>query len=273
MMRDAEGVQFLQWCLPRLGLRWEGFRKGRRRFYKRIDERMRELGLITISDYRTHLEGHTLEWSILDSLSWIPISRFYRDKGTFEYLQQEVLAQLADIITMRGETELRCWSLGCASGEEPYSLAILWRCAFAHRFPGVTLRVVATDIDAEAIRRAEAGCYTMSSVKDLPHEFLRAAFCFSGERYCIQPEYRELVRFLVQDIRHTMPPGCFHLILCRYVIFTYFEEHLQREMVQRIEEKLYPSGALVIGALESLPEGGSTLEPWSSECGVYRKPP
>ena len=271
-MRDAEGVQFLQWCLPRLGLRWEGFRKVRRRFYKRIDERMRELGLATISDYRTYLEGHTTEWSILDSLSWIPISRFYRDKGTFEFLQQEVLARLADIATARGETGLRCWSLGCASGEEPYSLAILWACVVAVRVPTVTFRVLATDIDADAIRRAEAGCYTATSVKELPDNFLRAAFVSPGEKYCIKPEYRAPVSFQVQDVRHAMPPGCFHLILCRYGIFTYFEEQLQREMVQRIEEKLYPSGALVIGALESLPEGRSTLEPWSVKCGVYRKP-
>ena len=272
MMRDAEGVQFLQWCLPRLRLRWEGFRKVRRRFYKRIDERMRELGLTTITDYRTYLEDHTTEWSILDSLSWIPISRFYRDKGTFEFLQQEVLPRLANIVMMRGETELRCWSLGCASGEEPYSLAILWSCTLAHRFPAVRLRVLATDIDAEAVRRAEARCYTMSSVKDLPEDFLRAAFVSSGEKYCMKPEYREPVSFLVQDVRHAMPPGCFHLIVCRYVIFTYFDEPLQRDMVRRIEQKLHPSGALVIGALESLPEGSSSLDPWSSKCGVYSKP-
>lgn len=132
--------------------------------------------------------------------------------------------------------------------------------------------VLATDIDADAIRRAEAGCYTASSVKELPENFLRAAFVSSGEKYCIKPEYRAPVSFIVQDIRQAMPPGCFHLILCRYVIFTYFEERLQRGMVHRIEEKLTAGGALVIGALESLPEGRSTLEPWSSKCGVYREP-
>jgi chemotaxis protein methyltransferase CheR len=270
-MKDVEGVQFLQWCLPRLRLRWKGYRKVRRQVYKRIGQRMQVLGLTTLSDYRAYLECHTTEWAILDSLSWIPISRFYRDKRVYEFLQQEVLARLTEMVTMRGETELRCWSVGCAAGEEPYSLAILWICTLADRFPGVTFRVLATDINPDAIRRAEAGCYPMSSVKDLPQELLRAPFILSGEQYCIKPEYREPVRFLVQDIRQAMPPGSFHLILCRYVVLTYFEEQLQRDMVQRIEQKLDPSGALVIGTLESLPEGISGLEPWSSKCGIYRK--
>jgi chemotaxis protein methyltransferase CheR len=189
----------------------------------------------------------------------------------YEFLQQEVLPQLAEKITARGETELRCWSLGCAAGEEPYSLAILWKCLFVRQFPNLAFRVLATDINPKAICRAEAGCYTRSSVKDLPQEWLGAAFVPSGELSCIQPEYREPVRFLIQDIRQKLPSECFHLILCRYLIFTYFDEKLQREMIKKIEQKLEPSGALVIGKTEALPEGNFHLEQWSSACRIYKK--
>ena len=270
-MKDAEGIQFLQWCLPRLRLRWEGCRKVRRQVYKRIDRRMQELGLSTLDAYRSYLDSHDTEWTVLETLTWIPISRLYRDKGAFQFLEEEVLPHLARILTNRGETELRCWSLGCASGEEPYTLAILWRSRLAPRFPAMTLRIVATDIDMQAIQRAEEGCYGKSSVKDLPEDFLSAAFVSSNEKFCIKSEYREPVSFLVQDVREVMPPGLFHLILCRYLVLTYFDEPLQCELLPRIAQKLAPGGALVVGTLESLPRSAPGLEPWSPKCGVYRK--
>ncbi|HEY7654602.1 MAG TPA: hypothetical protein VIG07_17435, partial [Methylomirabilota bacterium] len=65
---DAEGIQFLQWCLPRLGLRWPGFRKVRKRVYKRIARRIQELGLSGLSAYRSHLDTDAGEWAILDGL-------------------------------------------------------------------------------------------------------------------------------------------------------------------------------------------------------------
>ena len=80
MIADAEGVQFLQWCLPRLRLRWLGFRKVRRQVYKRILRRLKELGFSGVDEYRSYLEGHPAEWAVLEALCWISISRFYRDK-------------------------------------------------------------------------------------------------------------------------------------------------------------------------------------------------
>jgi chemotaxis methyl-accepting protein methylase len=69
------------------------------------------------------------------------------------------------------ESELRCWSAGCAGGEEPYTVAIIWHECLAMRFPTLRLRIVATDIDAQAIKRAERGCYRASSLKQLPREW------------------------------------------------------------------------------------------------------
>jgi chemotaxis protein methyltransferase CheR len=273
LITDPEGVQFLQWCLPRLHLRWAGFRKVRRQVYKRINHRLLELGLPGVVAYRDYLEKYPGEWTTLDTLCWISISRFYRDQGVFRQLETEILPQLAGLILAGGkEGELRLWSAGCAGGEEPYTLAIIWKQRFALRFPLIVFRIVATDIDPQAIRRAQRGCYQRSSIKELPVEWCPQAFVDAGGELCLKDEYRGAVRFMVQDIRVGMPPGTFHLILCRNLVFTYFDEVSQQETLHRLIDRLVPGGALITGKLESLPKGERQVEPWPVGTGVYRKP-
>ena len=271
MIPDAQGVQFLQWCLPRLHLRWPGFRKVRRQVYKRINRRLQELGLPSVASYRVYLDDHPGEWAAIDGLCRIGISRFYRDRSVFQYVEHEVLPQLAQLAIARKEGQIRCWSAGCAGGEEPYTLAIIWRHGLAMQFPTLTLRIVATDIDSQAIRRAERGCYHAGSLKDLPTEWRPRPFVTKANELCLKDEYRTPVTFMVQDIREQEPEGLFHLILCRNLVFTYFDEALQRKTLQRLTDRLAPGGALIIGKLESLPDGPWGIQPWSIRLGVYRK--
>jgi chemotaxis protein methyltransferase CheR len=79
--------------------------------------------------------------------------------------------------------------------------------------------------------------------------------------------------FMVQDIREQAPEDLFHLILCRNLVFTYFDEALQRKTLQKLADRLAPGGALVIGQLESIPNGSREFQPWSTRLGVYRKSP
>jgi chemotaxis protein methyltransferase CheR len=271
LITDPEGIQFLQWCLPRLHLRWPGFRKVRRQVYQRITRRLQELGLPNLQSYRCHLEDHPAEWARLDSLCWIHISRFYRDRSVFQHLEREVLPQLAQRQVAAGEDEIRLWSAGCAGGEEPYTIAVIWRHRLAEQFSSLRVRIVATDIDPQSIRRAERGCYKASSVKELPAEWRAEALVTRGEELCLKNEYRGGVTFLLQDIREGAPEGLFQLILCRNLAFTYFDETLQKETMRKIADRLAPGGALVIGNLESLPDGPWDVEPWSKRLGVYRK--
>jgi len=271
LISDTEGVQFLQWCLPQLHLRWPGFRKVRRQVYKRINRRLQELGLPSVAAYRVYLEEHPGEWPALDTLCQIGISRFYRDRSVFQHLEHEILPHLAQLQVARRESEIYCWSAGCAGGEEPYTLAIIWRHRLAMQFPTLRLRIVATDINPQAIRRAERGCYRASSVKDLPAEWRTQAFITIADELCLKDEYRAPVTFVVQDIRERLHEGLFHLILCRNLVFTYFDEEYQRKTMQRLTSRLVPGGALVIGKLESLPDGPWGIQPWSTGLGVYRK--
>lgn len=270
-MRDPEGVQFLQWCLPRLRLRWPGYRKVRRQVYKRIQRRLQLLDLASLADYQAYLEAHPEEWTVLDSYCWISLSRFYRDKSVFQFLEQEVLPSLARQALARGENVLRCWSLGCAAGEESYSLSLLWKLTLQSQFPTVRLVILASDIDDQAISRARQGCYPPSSLRDLPESWRTRGFDQTAEGFLVKPEVREPVTFLVRDVRQTAPEGTFLLILCRYLAFTYFDEPLQSKTLRQLVERMQPNGALVIGNGETLPEGEFGLIPWSKEEGVYRR--
>ena len=270
-MKDAEGVHFLQWCLPKLGLIWPGYRKVRRQVYKRIQRRLESLSLSTLADYQRHLETHPEEWTVLDSLCWISISRFYRDKSVFQFCEQEVLPSLARQALTQGEPVLRCWSIGCAGGEEPYSLSLLWKLKLQAKFPNIRLMILATDIDEQAVARARRGCYMPSSLKDLPENWLAQGFDHTAEDFCIKPEFREPVTFLKQDIRQATPDGMFHLIVGRYLTFTYFDATLQSNTLQRLTERLRIGGALLIGKDERLPDGEFGLAQWSEKERVYRR--
>jgi chemotaxis protein methyltransferase CheR len=264
-------VEFLQWALPRLGLSAAGFRRVHRQVCHRIAGRLQALRLPHCGAYRTYLETHPAEWSTLDTFCRIPISRLCRERAVFERLSSDIIPVLAAAVAAQGADELRCWSAGCASGEEPYSLAILWELNLAHRFPGLSLRVVATDVDERLLERARVGTYRRSSLREVPETWLQAAFDRAGQLYTVKPAFRLPVEFHLQDVRELLPTGTFDLILCRYLAFTYFDEPLQRRTLERLLSVLRPGGALVIGLKERLPAGAAGVEPWEPDLRIFRR--
>ncbi|MFQ5545064.1 MAG: CheR family methyltransferase [Acidiferrobacterales bacterium] len=270
-MKDADCVQFLQSVCPQLRMRWAGFRKVRRQVCKRIDRRLKALGLSGIASYSAYLNSHREEWEVLDSLCRISISRFCRDQDVFDFLTKTVFLDLARSTMALGQNTLNCWSVGCASGEEPYTLSILSKVGvFTERLPEIALDVVATDADPHLLERAKSGCYPASSLRDLPPSWISSAFERVNDSYSIRERFREGIHFLQQDIRKEWPAGPFQLILCRNLVFTYFEPALQREVLSKMLRRLVARGVIVIGRHESLPPEFSELEGWNPSAGVYR---
>jgi chemotaxis protein methyltransferase CheR len=212
-MADAECVAFLQWVLPRLDLRWQGFRKVHGQVCKRLKRRMKELGLEEFSAYRERLAADPGEWAVLDGLCHITISRFFRDSRVFEALALRVLPEIA-ARAARARREARFWSAGCASGEEPYTLKIIWDLEVARAFPGVDCSIVATDVDDTVLKRARKGCYPKGALRELPEAFVMAGFDRIGSLFCVRPRHRQGVSLLLQDLRSEAPDGRFDLILC-----------------------------------------------------------
>lgn len=268
-MKDAECVAFLQWALPRLGYRWGGFRKVRRQVCKRISRRLRALGLADLAAYRTRLAEDRAEWDVLDGFCFIPISRFWRDRGVFDHLAEVLLPRLAREAGGE-ERALAVWCAGCASGEEPYSLAIAFLLGPAAG-SGAALEILATDADENLLERARRGVYGRGSLKDLPEEYLAAAFDKTDSLYKLRGEFRAPVRLRLEDIRARMPAGPFDLVLCRNLVFTYFDHDQQRAFVPKLAPRIRPGGLLVVGSHEILPADAMGFTPEPGPPGLYRR--
>jgi chemotaxis protein methyltransferase CheR len=273
-MTDRECVELLRWAAPRLRLRWEGFRRVRGQVCKRMGRRMKELGLQSAADYRARLDADPTEWEVLDALCRVTISRFFRDGRVFDTLRDSLLPAVLSQARARGDTVFRVWSAGCASGEEPYSMSILYRLGLEPRFPQLRLELIATEANAALLERAQVACYPSASLRELPREWILEAFSPTPSADpCLLPRFREGLTFLQQDLRERMPDGPFHLVLCRNVAFTYFAPPLQQEVLARLLERLAPEGLLVIGGHESLPEGATGLERAAGALPIFRKRP
>ncbi len=270
-MKDAQCVEFLQWALPHLRMRWPGFRKVRRQVCKRIGRRMRELGLSDVSEYCDFLENWPEEWKVLDSFCRISISRFYRDRGVFDFLRATVLPELVQESIESGRRELQFWIAGCASGEEVYTLNIIWMLELQAQFPDLRLRLVTTDADETMLARARRGSYPSSSLNDFPQQWMDVAFTQDGDEYRIDDSFRRDIDFRLEDIRCSMPEGPFDLIACRHLVFTYFDEAWQRELLNQMLQRLLPHGIFITGKQEPLPAGVSALNACGKNMGVFRK--
>jgi chemotaxis protein methyltransferase CheR len=268
---DRRCVDFLQWALPRLGLRWAGFRKVRRQVCRRLRRRLGELELADLDAYREHLEAHPEEWTVLDALTPITISRFYRDAQVFRALEDEVLPALAAAAAADARDRLGAWSAGCASGEEAYTLALLWHGTLATRFPTLRLEVLASDIDPAMLRRAREATYDASSLRDLPARWRDRGFTRRGRRYCVRPEHRDLVSVRHHDLRTPPPAEPFDVVLCRNAAFTYLAAAGELTALARLTGTLRRGGALVIGLHESLPEPHPGLTAWPGTRAIFRR--
>lgn len=270
-MRDAECVELLRWALPRLGLRWEGFRRVRRQVCRRVGRRIEALGLADAEAYRRQLEAHPEEWGVLETFCRIPISRFYRDGGVFDGLRRVVLPALVERAEARGEGRLRAWSAGCASGEEAWTLLACFASDLAPHHPTLVLELVASDVEAHLLERARRARYAVGSARELPAELARLLFVERDDAFEVQERHRDAVSWRLQDLRHAAPEGLFDLVLCRNVAFTYFDAAEQRRALARIGERVHPGGALVIGRHERLPDGGAGFAAWPDAPCVYQR--
>ena len=270
IMNDEACIGFLQWALPHMHMRWPGFRKVRGQVCKRLGRRLEELNVSNLKNYRIYLENNPLEWHILDSMCRITISRFYRNKGVYDSLRAQIFPELIENACLNSDKTLSCWCIGAASGEEPYSLSLLWELSGLKK-RGTALSILATEVDQHMINRARKGCYSAGSIRELPTKFKALAFTEGDAQFCLKEQYKNQVQFLQQDIRNEQPDSTFHLILCRNLVFTYFSVELQEKIAQQILLHLKPGGYLITGTHEVLPAHLQDLIPWGPAQRIYRK--
>jgi chemotaxis methyl-accepting protein methylase len=215
---------------------------------RRLAVRMRARGVESFAAYAAVLDRVPEEFDLLLDALTITVTKFFRNPESYAVLRERVVAPLWR------ESAVRVWSAGCASGEEPYSLALLFAehagargaARLARR-----LRVDATDLDPaalEAMRRAE---YPASAVDEVPPELLERFFS-AGPPYRLDPAVAQLVRPLAHDLTRDPPPSPpYHLIVCRNVVI-YFDRATQERLFASFAGALVPGGRLMLGKVETL---------------------
>jgi chemotaxis methyl-accepting protein methylase len=218
---------------------------------RRIAVRMRACGVHTYQDYGALLGGSPPESERLRDALTINVTRFYRNAETWSLIRRVLLPELLG--GPRGE--LRAWSAGCASGEEPYTLVVLAADYLDREGRGDELARVtvdATDIDRVSLERARAGCYRSEGLAELPADLAERYFEAAGpcRRVVERARRRVLVRHL--DLSTEPPPRLeYNLILCRNVVI-YFDRAVQERVFQIFAGALAPGGFLVLGKVETL---------------------
>jgi len=184
----------------------------------------------------------------------IHVSRFFRNPDVFAKIRQHVLPELFSFRATQGRERLQISSAGCARGEEPYTIALILRDAFADEMSGTMVSILATDIDSESLRDANKGVYAPESLEDTPKALMKRFFRLRDGRYHILPEIREMVEFRQSDLAGTAcQPEC-DLIICRNVLI-YFERRRQEAILRGFAESLRSGGFLALGKTETLPRG------------------
>jgi len=271
-MKDNQCVAFLQWSLPRLKMRWQGFRKVRRQVCRRIAKRIAERELDDLREYQSYLNATPEEWDVLQRLCRVTISRFYRDRVVFDYFASDVFPAITEDIHRKDRRTVRVWSCGCASGEEPYTVAMLWHYGIRPFFPGMALEILATDIDPLLIGRAQAACYAGSTLRELPADLRDLAFTERADGYCLIEPLKQYVRFALQDVRQGPPEGTFQIVFCRNLAFTYFENKVQEQVLVQISKVMDKGAVLVTGSRELSAGAGTDFIPWVEHLPIFQKP-
>ncbi len=234
---------------------------------RRIQRRMQIRQIEELSAYVEFLRSDADEVRSLAEDMLITVTNFFRDRDTFEQLEREVVPALFE--GKGSEDSVRVWSVGCATGEEAYSLAILLLEEEARREETAGIQVFASDLHERSLERAREGFYPGDIETDVSEERLRRFFHREDGGYRIRKEVRDRVVFAPHNLLGDPPFSRLDLIACRNVMI-YLQREPQRDVMELFHYALRPDGFLVLGTSETV-EGSDLFRPADRLPCVYRK--
>jgi two-component system CheB/CheR fusion protein len=215
---------------------------------RRIERRLHAHHLPSMAAYKTYLQNNPQELSLLFSEMLIGVTAFFRDTQVWQDLSAQVFPQL---LTATPQLPIRAWVMGCSTGEEAYSLAILLREAQdASSPPHRAVQIYATDLNPEAISVARKGWYSPSVLNTLSLSQKDRFFTAYNGGFVVHPDIRSMVMFAKHDVTTDPPFTQLDLLLCRNVMI-YFNASLQRRLIPLFHFSLRAKGVLVLGSAET----------------------
>ena len=239
---------------------------------RRITLRLHSCGAPDLRAYLRLVSKDPVERGRLVKALTIQVSQFFRNPTTFRAIQEEVLPAILADKGRSGGRALRLWSVGCAYGEEPYSLAILLLEQGERVVTRYASTIYATDIDPPSLRRAKEGRYGAASLSNVPTRWRERYFRQQGTHAEVLPEVRRLVFFKRHSVLDPCPFGRIDLVVFRNVLI-YMTEALQERVLLSLCDALNPGGFLVLGKVEGLTGAArDRFEAVNLGERVYRKP-
>ena len=235
---------------------------------RRIERRMQVNQLESMQDYLQYLSGSERENNLLYKELLIGVTKFFRDREAYEIVRKNIVPTLLDMKYLSGE-EIRIWVAGCSTGEEPYSIAMMFHEEMEDAQKSLPVKIFATDIDRGALEFAGEGVYPESIALDVNPERLQRFFIKSGDNYRIDRQIREMVVFASHNLINDPPFTRMDLVSCRNLLI-YLQPVLQRRVLSNFAFSLNSKGFLVLGSSETV---GDLVDHFSSidnKWKIYR---
>lgn len=222
---------------------------------RRLEKRKSAVGAKTADEYQALIRRNPHELHSLQHLFLVSMSSFYRDRDSFLSLERALAARIVD---KREGAPVRVWVPGCASGEEPYTLAIILSELLGSDRRSHPIAITASDLNAEALDRARAGSYPRTALQEMDVALQDRYFVRKGQHFEVTAELKAYVNFEQRDVLSGTPPGELDLVSCRNLLI-YMKSHLQDQLVKCFHQALLPGGLLFLGQYESLTFLGNSL--------------
>ena len=238
--------------------------------YRRIERRMGIHNIERINDYVRFLQENTTEAELLFNELLIGVTSFFRDPLAWEKLKSGAIPLL---LASRPEGGvLRAWSVGCSTGEEAYSLAILFREAIEDlKLPqNYSLQIFATDLDKHAIDIAREGSYPRNIVADVSEARLHRFFTKDAEGYRVNKSIREQIVFAPQNLIKDPPFTRLDILVCRNLLI-YLEPELQKSLLPLFHYSLNPGGFLFLGSAENMYGDSELFTPFEGQAHIFQR--
>ncbi|MBO9571352.1 MAG: PAS domain-containing protein [Chitinophagaceae bacterium] len=234
---------------------------------RRIERRINVRNLNSLQAYANYLQHNPDEVTALLKDLLISVTNFFRDKKPFDALEVEVIPAI--LHNKKAEEQVRVWIAGCATGEEAYSLAMLFAEKTLGAIDAPKIQIFATDIDETAISIAREGYYTINDAADVSQERLRRFFNKEGDGYRIRREIREMILFANHNFLKDPPFSHLDLVSCRNVLI-YLNHTAQERVMETFHFALKPGGYLFLGLSESAESANDLYTTVNREFHIFR---
>jgi two-component system CheB/CheR fusion protein len=234
---------------------------------RRIERRMNVRELVMLPDYAAFLRENPDETKALLKDLLISVTNFFRDQEAFDDLRREIIPKILE--NKKSADDVRIWVAGCATGEEAYSLAILFSEHLADKFDAPKVQIFATDIDETAIQTAREGVYSNSDVADVSPERLSRFFTRESDSYRVRRELREMILFANHNLIKDPPFSHLDLVTCRNLLI-YLNRSAQGKVMEIFHFALNPGSYLFLGTSESIESGGDLFVSVNKENHIYQ---